>query len=122
IDELSQEVTHVADLAVAERCSHLIAHLLLGLVGRHAFDQTKARTQEPREDSVAGVTGGTFALIASPSSASAIHARNSERARPDLTHELVDQPALARTVLANEGDGSGLRSGEHRLVSRVQFR
>ena len=54
IEQLPEEVRHVADLAVLEHRRHLRAHLSLGRLGVHALDDAEPGAQHPREDLVGG--------------------------------------------------------------------
>ena len=54
LEELPEEVGDVADLAVLEHGGELRAHLGLGGLGVHAFDDAEPGPQDAREDLVRG--------------------------------------------------------------------
>jgi hypothetical protein len=114
VEQLAEEIDHVADLAIAHDLRDLVTHGRAHVLGVHPLDEPEAHAQQAGEDAIRSV---------GVASAAAVQPRG-ERvlfgAVPD--HELVDQAALAEPLGAEQGDHSGLAAPLDRLEGGVEAR
>ena len=111
LEELTEEVADVTDLAVLEHARDLRADLRLRGLAVHALDDAEASAEDAREDVVGG------ALIARRA---AEDARRAVLGGALLREEIADEPRLADAVGADERDGAGPAVVAHRAQRFVE--